>query len=49
MIAEKYHYVGSANCYVSDYKKENPEHPKANAVYVQFDVFVPVLTTPTHS
>ena len=49
MIAEKYHYVGSANCYVSDYKKENPEHPKANAVYVQFDVFVPDLTTPTHS
>ena len=49
MVAEKYHYVGSANCYVSDYKKENPEHPKANAVYVQFDVFVPVLTTPTHS
>ena len=49
MVAEKYHYVGSANCYVSDYIKENPDHPTANAVYVHFDVFVPKLTTPTHN
>ncbi len=49
MIADKYHYVGSSNCYVSNYEKENPEHPRAGAVYVQFDVFVPSLTTPTHS
>ena len=49
MVAEKYHYVGSSNCYVSDYKKDNPDHPGAGAVYVQFDVFVPDLTTPTHS
>ncbi len=49
MVAEKYHYVGSSNCYVSDYEKDNPDHPNAGAVYVQFDVFVPDLTTPTHS
>jgi hypothetical protein len=49
MVAEKYHYVGSSNCYVSDYEKDNPDHPGAGAVYVQFDVFVPDLTTPTHS
>ena len=49
MVAEKYHYVGSSNCYVSDYEKDNPDHPGAEAVYVQFDVFVPDLTTPTHS
>ena len=49
MVAEKYHYVGSANCYVSDYIKENPDYPNANAVYIHFDVFVPKLTTPTHS
>ena len=48
MIAEKYHYVGSSNCYIGDYKKKNPDHPTAEAVYIQFDVFVPKLTTPTH-
>ena len=49
MIAEKYHYAGSSNCYISDYKKNNPDHPNAAAVYVQFDVFVPDLTTHVHS
>lgn len=49
MIAEKYHYLGSANCYISDYKKENPNHPDAEAVYIQFDVFVPDLITPVHN
>lgn len=49
MIAEGHHYLGSANCYISDYKKENPEHPGAKAVYVHFDVFVPSLITPIHS
>lgn len=49
MIATKYRYVGSANCYISDYKKENPNHPNAVAVYVQYDVFVPNLSTPLHS
>ncbi len=48
MIAKKYHYVGSANCYISDYEKNNSSHPNAGAVYVHFDVFVPELTTPTH-
>ncbi len=48
IIAEKYCYLGSANCYISDYKKENAEYPNAEAVYVHFDVFVPELTTPTH-
>ncbi len=48
MIAEKYHYVGSSNCYIGDYEKKNPDHPTAEAVYIQFDVFVPKLTTPTH-
>ena len=49
MIDTKYHYVGSANCYISDYEKENPNHPNAAAVYVQFDVFTGELTTPFHS
>ena len=48
MIAKKYHYVGSANCYISDYEKNNSSHPNAGAVYVHYDVFVPELTTPTH-
>ena len=49
MVDKKHYYVGCANCYISDYKKINPDHPDAKAVYVQFDVFVPALTTPTHS
>lgn len=49
MIDTKFHYVGSANCYISDYEKENPNHPNAAAVYVQFDVFTGELTTPFHS
>ena len=48
MVAKKYHYVGSANCYISDYEKNNSSHPNAGAVYVHYDVFVPELTTPTH-
>ena len=48
MIAGKHHYLGSSNCYISDYKKENPEHPDAEAVYIQFDVFVPDLISPVH-
>ncbi len=48
MIAGKHHYLGSSNCYISDYKKENPEHPDAEAVYIQFDVFVPDLVSPVH-
>ncbi len=49
MTAEKYHYMGSANCYISDYKKENPRHPDAEAVYIHYDVFVPDLITPVHN
>ena len=49
MVDKKHYYVGCANCYISDYKKINPDHPDAKVVYVQFDVFVPALTTPTHS
>ena len=49
MIDTRFHYVGSANCYISDYEKENPNHPDAVAVYVQFDVFTGDLTTPFHS
>ena len=48
MIAKKYHYVGSANCYISDYEKNNSSHPNAGAVYVHYDVFVPNLITPTN-
>ncbi len=48
MVAKKYHYVGSANCYISDYEKNNSSHPNAGAVYVHYDVFVPNLITPTN-
>ena len=48
MIAKKYHYVESANCYISDYEKNNSSHPNAGAVYVHYDVFVPNLITPTN-
>ncbi len=48
MIAKKYHYVGSANCYISDYEKNNSSHPNAGAVYVHYDIFVPNLITPTN-
>ena len=46
MVSKQYRYLGSANVYVGVYEKENPEHPKAAAVYVQFDVFIDKLTTP---
>ena len=48
MINVDFHYVGSANCYVSEYEKVNPKHPKATAVYIHYDVFVPEIKTPTH-
>lgn len=49
MINEEYHYLGSSNAYISAYEKENPEHPDAEWVSIQYDVFTDTLTTPLHN